>query len=127
MRQALTNMKWLLDDNGALLGIQLGYDYAAEHEWGIKGITQAFGLDSEACGVDRTRIRELPRGVETGKQLIRVTIPAKPYAFEGLFLTEGRYCKDAADYLKDWRGQWTRSDGTLLCACLGHGRKSRAK
>jgi len=109
-------MKWLIDDNGALLGINLGFDYAAEHEWGIRGIAHVFGLDSEACGIDKTRIRKLPRGMETGESMIRVTVPAKPHAYEGLFLVEGRYCKDAVEYLKDWRGQWTKSDGSLLCA-----------
>lgn len=32
------------DDNGQLLGINLGADYCAEHEWGIDGIKTSFGM-----------------------------------------------------------------------------------
>lgn len=33
------------DDNDQLLGINLGADYCAEHEWGIDGIKNSFGVD----------------------------------------------------------------------------------
>lgn len=44
------------------MGIDLGADYCAEHEWGIKGIRKAFGLndDPKVFGIDRRRVRTIP-------------------------------------------------------------------
>lgn len=38
---------WVVDDNGVLIGIQLGADYCAEHECGIKGIKRELGILSK--------------------------------------------------------------------------------
>ncbi|MFW6246851.1 MAG: hypothetical protein ACOC22_01600 [bacterium] len=43
MRKASDNFKILTNDN-QIVGISLGYDYCAEHEWGIKGIKNRFGI-----------------------------------------------------------------------------------
>lgn len=119
MRQAFMETKWLLDESGALLGIQLGFDFAAEHECGIDGLIWSFGLDPEACGIDRTRIRKLPAGLGSSQArgwLSRVTIKDPPHAFEGLVLykREGR----AEVFLQNWRNGTRRmgpSEGKLLC------------
>lgn len=44
MRKAHNDVDFIFDDNKALIGVCLGYDYCAEHEWGIKGIKQALGI-----------------------------------------------------------------------------------
>lgn len=43
MRKA-SQANGLIVDDGKFLGIALGYDYCAEHEWGIKEIKQRFGI-----------------------------------------------------------------------------------
>jgi hypothetical protein len=35
---------FIKDESGALLGVNLGADYCAEHEWGIDNIAEAFGF-----------------------------------------------------------------------------------
>jgi hypothetical protein len=58
--------EFLIDENGVLLGINLGADFTSEHEWGIKGIKDVFGLKDEQAnffgikkplyGVERRKI-----------------------------------------------------------------------
>jgi hypothetical protein len=47
-------------ENGELIGMTLGADYCAEHEWGIKTTRSVFGCDDNAVGIDRYRITQLP-------------------------------------------------------------------
>lgn len=47
MRKAFNDYSILKDEN-AFYGISLGYDFCSEHEWGIKGIKQRFGIDKNA-------------------------------------------------------------------------------
>ncbi len=53
---------WLLKANGDLIGISLGADFTAEHEWGIKGIKSGFGisLDDKIFGIARRLISKVP-------------------------------------------------------------------
>lgn len=70
------------NDNGflvhedVLVGISLGADFTAEHEWGIKGITQRFGLEGvregtllhrKCVGIDARRVKRLPKNFEIVK------------------------------------------------------------
>lgn len=58
--------EFLIDENGVLLGINLGADFTSEHEWGIEGIKSAFGLKDKQksilgnqkplLGIDRRKI-----------------------------------------------------------------------
>jgi hypothetical protein len=47
-----------------LVGLNLGADFCAEHEWGIKGIRRQFGINYELTkrnkGVDRHLVTEIP-------------------------------------------------------------------
>lgn len=52
MRAAIQNTKPIIHE-GKLLGVSLGFDFCAEHEWGIKGIQAAFGLDTKKLGIDK--------------------------------------------------------------------------
>ena len=55
---------WLLGDDGKTIGMNLGADFTAEHEWGIKKIRQSFGLtpddNRDVVGIDRRTITKLP-------------------------------------------------------------------
>lgn len=60
MRRGITP-KILTNSQGEFLGINLGSDACAEHEWGIKDIEQAFGVDKNAeAGIERHRVQKIP-------------------------------------------------------------------
>jgi len=44
--------------NDVLLGINLGADYTAEHEWGIDGLKQSFKIKDEGLGIEKRRIED---------------------------------------------------------------------
>lgn len=81
MRQGRNGLV-ILTDNGQLLAFNLGADYCAEHEWGVKGLNRAFG------------IREYDRADKTDAGLARRTITLAPVSeqkdeyLSGLFLVE---------------------------------------
>lgn len=54
---------WLKDDMGRLVAVNLGADFTAEHEWGIKGIQQSFGIsaDLNVFGIQRRAITAIPQ------------------------------------------------------------------
>ncbi len=51
-----------LSRNAKFYGINLGWDFVSEHEWGIKDIQEAFGIRNklEVYGLEKRLIRELP-------------------------------------------------------------------
>lgn len=55
--------EWLLE-GGTLLGIGLGSDFCAEHEWGTKELQERFGLDASLDGLSRRTVTVLPSGLE---------------------------------------------------------------
>jgi len=61
MRRAY-NSEFLKDENGELIGINLGADSCAEHEWGINGIAKSFGIieDKTTLGIERRMVNEFP-------------------------------------------------------------------
>ena len=65
----------LEDNNGRFLGVSLGADYCAEHEWGIKGLQKEFGFDDpEKFGLARrkiTRVSPLLRWAEVKTKVYR--------------------------------------------------------
>ena len=46
MRKATSDFSFIVDEENKnpLMGVSLGYDHCAEHEWGIKGMKSAFGF-----------------------------------------------------------------------------------
>jgi len=53
MRQGYEGTLWK-DESGAVIGVNLGSDFCAEHEWGISGINTAFGITptkTTLCGL----------------------------------------------------------------------------
>jgi hypothetical protein len=63
MRVAYTAKDWLLSSDGALQGLNLGFDHCGEHGWGVKPLMQSLGIDLPEfpVGVDDHRIREVPK------------------------------------------------------------------
>ena len=56
----------VLIDKGRFYGFNLGADFCAEHEWGIKGLKHAFGigLDPAQFGVENRRVTNVPKDLE---------------------------------------------------------------
>ncbi len=63
----------IIVDDSTLIGINLGADYVAEHEWGIKDLRRDFGITEEyvkgKVGFETTKIQKMSKrfGLFTGK------------------------------------------------------------
>jgi hypothetical protein len=60
MRRSNDSHFWI--ENGVLIGLNLGADFTAEHEWGIKEIKQLFGIAPKDTdfGLSRRKITKVP-------------------------------------------------------------------
>jgi hypothetical protein len=84
MRRGLEN--GFLFDNGTLIGVNLGADFVAEHELGIPGIRQSFGMTDKGYGIERRLIRRIPEGSHRfGEQFGWIFLPH--YKASGFCLT----------------------------------------
>lgn len=45
MRRSYNDIGWI-ENNGEAIGLALGFDFCAEHEWGVKDIKMGFGIPS---------------------------------------------------------------------------------
>lgn len=87
MRRAF-NAK-LIYHESKFLGINLGYDYCAEHEWGIEGLENAFGLNPALMGVQRYQNSVIPNGPYCKLQPIEFTDRKTPWV--GLYFNAKQY------------------------------------
>lgn len=117
MRRANLDTGWIEDEeNGRVTGFNCGYDFCAEHEWGVKGIVEAFELNGLARGMEKGLITIIPdnfffRVEEPSK---RSVVETEPYAFlmfrnfyrdaEEMFETQ---CKNVR---KEFKSQYTKKD-----------------
>lgn len=54
MREGRNNGLLIID--GELIGVNLGADHVAEHEWGIKGIRNKLGIDTSKIGLEQRKV-----------------------------------------------------------------------
>jgi hypothetical protein len=64
MRQGRDNEILMVD--GKLIGVNLGADHTAEHEWGIKDICQYYCIDDSAMGLGKRIITNGPGTINGG-------------------------------------------------------------
>lgn len=115
MRQAFRDVDWI-EDEGKIVGICLGYDYCAEHEWGIKGIKQTLGIwsgdpktEKKVFGFERHR-------VTTGEKVRWLETTVKKKKFYGITTYKGwRTDEESLKYLKNFIPSY-KSDSELLTA-----------
>jgi hypothetical protein len=85
-----------------VVGVNLGADYCAEHEWGIKRIRDKFGMTSDGIGIENKRIRYV------SEDLVFVTDK-----YTGLFC-DHLYERTPTQYLDNYhvsrQGLWTAWD-----------------
>ena len=55
-----SNPKWISNGN-SLVGISMGSEFCAEHEWGVKDLKHYFKTDESKDGIDRRVVRDLPK------------------------------------------------------------------
>lgn len=63
MRRTSHGMDVQRMDDGRLISVNLGADFTAEHEWGIKDLARDFQLNEKAApGVPRRQVHAVPKG-----------------------------------------------------------------
>lgn len=55
MRKAFNNVQ-VIGEGDIFYGISLGYDFTAEHEWGIEKMRSKFGIDNKKMGTEGRKI-----------------------------------------------------------------------
>jgi hypothetical protein len=96
-----------LSDGGTFLGVNLGADYCAEHEWGLEGLARDFGiLASASPGLPRHVIRKLPNLAWAKFE----HLPKK--AFVGYTNSEGKISRELSNMRENElvMGAWSGSD-----------------
>jgi hypothetical protein len=83
MREGYDNDMLTLPERTEVIGVNLGSDHCAEHEWGIKGIKQVFGMKEDALGLD--------------KRIVTVVAPELQWV-EGKIRRGGNKTQDAAGF-----------------------------
>lgn len=63
MKMRHANNSEVMKIDGQLVGFDLGADFCAEHEWGIKGIRRAFQLNDDKIGIDKRMITVIPKAL----------------------------------------------------------------
>lgn len=69
MKPCYKNVEWLIDENGNMFGINLGWDFVAEHGGNPRGIMRKFGvpLKEDVFGIEKRIITQLPGGLTLKK------------------------------------------------------------
>ncbi|MFW5916729.1 MAG: hypothetical protein ACOCTM_04570 [Bacteroidota bacterium] len=60
MRRGITG-KGVLWHNGNLIGLKLGFNFTAEHEWGIQPLKDDFKIDTSKIGLEGRIIQHFPK------------------------------------------------------------------
>lgn len=108
----------IIRENGVFVGVNLGADYCAEHEWGIEDIKRAFGAKLKDCiGVEDRTITKLPT---EGFALLNHTFDKKPYRI--LMYSSGLVYRDKDSDRIPGADRLRPSDReTMTCAWSGSG------
>lgn len=98
MRHANDAEVMKIDDK--LVGFNLGADFCAEHEWGIKGIVREFGVDKGKVGIDGRMVTVVP------KSLIYTDITYEKIKCHLLVLVPSYYREENLNITKDVLRTW---------------------
>jgi len=110
MRKSFQN-KSLIINEGIFYGVSLGYDFCAEHEWGIKGMRNHFGIDINKMGLES---RTITKGEVLFKEdnTLCVLTSDKPYNLKDGYTAKDLLCYD----LKNSMGDLRNSENKIQCA-----------
>lgn len=115
MRKASQDYAIIVDDNGIFSGIALGYDYCAEHEWGIKDLKRECAIpesSKKTMGVKSRTITKTPTFAfkeETYKKR-KFAILYTGRSYWGQERLEEHLPHDFKNYKEDliWNEKWTK-------------------
>lgn len=101
MRQAWNDKGWIHAEDGTLLGICLGYDHCAEHEWGIDQLKSRLGITlGVPLGIDDRTMRKGADQLIFIKQRKRQTVKGKRYTMPVAILATAPEWKDPESALE---------------------------
>lgn len=115
MRRSYHDAGWLVEDTN-YMGINMGFDWAAEHEWGISDLYKHLGIDNNptVMGIERRMIKapkeDFIKLLEEDKSI--ALIGRRVYEFEKARIkTIDDYSRELVMYDKDT---------TMVCAWSGN-------
>jgi hypothetical protein len=116
MRKAYHNSRLILSEEGTFYGVSLGWDFCAEHEWGIEGISSKFGVSYNAPGVDGRTITRGKVFLAMNKKMVVLTSrsPHENATPESL-LTHEMTLEDL-----DFETAWDGNDFCIASKSLSH-------
>lgn len=87
MRHANSAKVMKIDDK--LVGVDLGADFCAEHEWGIKGLKRSFAIDGDKIGIEGRMITNVPKtllyqDITVEKMKCHILVLCSDYYFDDL-------------------------------------------
>lgn len=89
MKKTYHYTSWRLTDKGELCGVNFGYDFCAEHESGIAGIRESFGIKSYVSGI-KTGIKKILGIFKPAMGIDARLITVKPNNLQ--FKQKGDFC-----------------------------------
>ena len=129
MRASWQEKGWLLDPQGKLVGIRLGYDGCAEHESGVRPLSAAFGVPEKEYPIgiaDRT-ITICPKELQLFEYTYkprdkrRKGVPAAALLYvpgwhhEGYSLAERLSCYNL-EFISDAGDKWHQESSDIMCS-----------
>ena len=108
MRKAFNNVQVIGDDD-IFYGISLGYDYCAEHEWGIDKLRSKFGIDNKKMGAEG---RKITKGdvLFAEDDTMSVLTSRKPYPEKKEYTPKDLLASDIRHFGKDIETAWDEDD-----------------
>jgi len=83
MRRSFNDHKLIYDDNGIFVGVNLGWDFTAEHEWGVKRLRQEFGMnENKKYGIARSQISHIPEKYGFDENRLIIGYPLERAVYE---------------------------------------------
>jgi hypothetical protein len=100
MKRSTNDVEFILNDNGDTIGICLGFDFCAEHEWGIEHLRNSFGISNtkrfgmgfiafnkHVFGIESRRIQAVPEQLTFLKKRDKAILCFEPFGFEPVKIT----------------------------------------
>lgn len=90
MKKSYHYTSWRKSEEGTLCGVNFGYDFCAEHEQGISGIREAFGIKTYTGNSTVNAIKKLFGSLKPQLGLEARLITQKPTSLQ--FVQKGDFC-----------------------------------
>lgn len=99
----------IIVENDVFYGVSLGWDFCAEHEWGIKGMRRTFGLDNNKMGIEARTITKGEVLFKEDKDLCVLT-SRKPYSLKEKYTAKDIIAHDISGMYNDFETAWSEDN-----------------